>query len=373
MDGDGRRAERFQDGRVFLIGDAAHVMPPYGGYGGNTGIHDAQNLAWKLATVLDGGAGSALLATYDPERRPVARFTVRAGVLALVTRAALFLRQQRMDPVVGDPRSISVSASIRAAIAGLRRRRHVCRPARVTRDTGHACAHLWRDRAGAQIATQDLFGASFVLLTGPGTISGRRPGKAKLVVHRIGAASCLADAEGGFPAAYGITPAGAVLVRPDGFVVWRALATQTVPRRRLSLKPSIWRYAGLGARFRSRERRRLAHVRRQAALDCPVGPADSWPLPASAGRLLFLQGLDIRSEGLEVRVGDDSAPVRHRHERRPTEHAAGVDEVDDLCIGIELAAELAPESGGIVLSGAAGFGTPPRPFGPWQLMQPYCT
>src|SRR5215211_17851 len=68
-------AECFQDGRVFLAGDAAHTMPPYGGYGGNVGIQDAHNLAWKLAMVLDGTAGPELLATYDPERRPVAEFT----------------------------------------------------------------------------------------------------------------------------------------------------------------------------------------------------------------------------------------------------------------------------------------------------------
>src|SRR5688572_14909727 len=47
-------AERFRNGRVFLAGDAAHVMPPNGGFGGNTGVHDAQNLAWKLAAVLNG-------------------------------------------------------------------------------------------------------------------------------------------------------------------------------------------------------------------------------------------------------------------------------------------------------------------------------
>ena len=47
-------ADRFRDGRVFLAGDAAHLMPPYGGFGGNTGIQDAQNLAWKLALVLQG-------------------------------------------------------------------------------------------------------------------------------------------------------------------------------------------------------------------------------------------------------------------------------------------------------------------------------
>ncbi|APU14537.1 FAD binding protein [Actinoalloteichus sp. GBA129-24] len=63
-------ADRFQDGRVLLIGDAAHAMPPVGTSGVNTGIADAHNLAWKLAAVLDGHAGGALVETYQAERRP---------------------------------------------------------------------------------------------------------------------------------------------------------------------------------------------------------------------------------------------------------------------------------------------------------------
>ena len=57
--------------RVFLAGDAAHVMPPTGGFGGNTGVGDAHNLAWKLAA-LRADRGPELLDTYDAERRPVA-------------------------------------------------------------------------------------------------------------------------------------------------------------------------------------------------------------------------------------------------------------------------------------------------------------
>ena len=64
-------ASAFRAGRVFLLGDAAHRHPPTGGLGLTSAIHDAQNLCWKLAAVLDGHASPALLDTYEPERRPV--------------------------------------------------------------------------------------------------------------------------------------------------------------------------------------------------------------------------------------------------------------------------------------------------------------
>ena len=65
-------AEHYRKGRIFLAGDAAHRFPPTGGLGLNTGAVDAQNLAWKLAAVVKGEAGEALLDTYEAERRPVA-------------------------------------------------------------------------------------------------------------------------------------------------------------------------------------------------------------------------------------------------------------------------------------------------------------
>jgi hypothetical protein len=75
-----RMADRFRVGRVFLAGDAAHVHPPSGGQGLNTGVQDAYNLGWKLARVIH-GAPDSLLDTYEAERRPIA-----ASVLGLSKR-----------------------------------------------------------------------------------------------------------------------------------------------------------------------------------------------------------------------------------------------------------------------------------------------
>jgi 3-(3-hydroxy-phenyl)propionate hydroxylase len=75
-----RLASRFRAGRVFLLGDAAHLTPPFIGQGLAAGLRDADNLAWKLAHVLTGQAGEDLLDTYETERRPHARAMVKKAV-----------------------------------------------------------------------------------------------------------------------------------------------------------------------------------------------------------------------------------------------------------------------------------------------------
>src|SRR6185436_16593219 len=79
-------AERLREGRVFLAGDAAHVVPPNGGFGGNMGILDARNLAWKLAAVVSGEAGPNLLDTYEAERLPLGQLTVEQAYTRYATR-----------------------------------------------------------------------------------------------------------------------------------------------------------------------------------------------------------------------------------------------------------------------------------------------
>src|SRR5277367_2173900 len=73
-------ADQFQCGRIFLVGDSAHTMPPFKAGGANTAIQSAHNLAWKLAAVLQGTAGPALLGTYHAERHPVGRFAAHQSL-----------------------------------------------------------------------------------------------------------------------------------------------------------------------------------------------------------------------------------------------------------------------------------------------------
>ena len=69
-------ADRYRQGRIFLAGDACHLHPPFGGYGMNTGVGDGVDLGWKIAAVLQGWGGSALLDSYEAERRPVHRAVI---------------------------------------------------------------------------------------------------------------------------------------------------------------------------------------------------------------------------------------------------------------------------------------------------------
>jgi 2,4-dichlorophenol 6-monooxygenase len=107
---EGILADRFQVGRVFMVGDAAHRHPPTGGLGLNSAVHDAHNLCWKLAAVLSGHAGVGLLATYEDERRPVDARNVQRS-----------LENGLNHRVVGEAMGIVAGASAADNLAGLRR------------------------------------------------------------------------------------------------------------------------------------------------------------------------------------------------------------------------------------------------------------
>jgi 2-polyprenyl-6-methoxyphenol hydroxylase-like FAD-dependent oxidoreductase len=233
-------AERFRDGRVFLAGDAAHVVPPNGGYGGNTGVQDAHNLAWKLALTLAGLAGPGLLDSYDAERRPVGELTVEQAFTRYVTRVAPYLGTETTQPLVDDF-SMEIGYRYNSPAVVLEPGPHP--PHEHPRESkgrpGARAPHVFLERDGARLSTLDLFGGRFVLLAGP---EGRPWRDAALAAAgELGLAldayvtgdAGLADPGDCFPAAYGISPAGAVLVRPDGFVGWRATDAPDQPEKTL--------------------------------------------------------------------------------------------------------------------------------------------
>ena len=90
-------AERYQVGRVFIAGDAAHSHPPYGGFGLNNGLEDVINLGWKLAATLQGWGGNRLLASYSEERRPIFRDVGEDFIAARIRRDAEWLDSHRPE------------------------------------------------------------------------------------------------------------------------------------------------------------------------------------------------------------------------------------------------------------------------------------
>jgi len=224
-------AERYQGGRVFLAGDAAHTMPPNGGFGGNTGVQDAWNLAWKLGLVLRGVAGPGLLDTYDGERRPIGALMVEQAYTRYVTRVAPYLGTDGMQPLVDDF-SLEIGCRCNSPAVVLEpgddRALHQ-HPRESHGRPGSRAPHVPLHRGDVRVSTLDLFGLRYVLLAASSGDAwhGAAVGAAAelglpLDAYLVGGAE-LVDPEGGFANAYGISVAGAVLVRPDGIVAWRAV------------------------------------------------------------------------------------------------------------------------------------------------------
>lgn len=240
-----RVADGYQHGRVFLAGDAAHIMPPWGGFGANTGIQDAHNLAWKLAAVLGGHAGPELLATYDLERRPVARVVAEIsgrmnderGLIAIKSRLGALGMLWNMRKIF--PYLTMGYGYASPAVVLERGFRPGPGTAELRGRPGTRAPHVWLEREGQKLSTLDLFGRSFVLLAG-------REGAgwceaAQAVAKRLGVrvetfqmGTQLQDPEGLWHSAYGVKTDGAVLVRPDGIVVWRSKGKGTSPEDALT-------------------------------------------------------------------------------------------------------------------------------------------
>lgn len=109
-------ADRYRAGRVFLAGDAAHLNPPWGGHGFNTGIGDAVNIGWKLAATLGGWGGDALLDSYEAERRPIAARTIAEATANMrVLAPELGARELTVVGPAGERARGAAALAIRAA------------------------------------------------------------------------------------------------------------------------------------------------------------------------------------------------------------------------------------------------------------------
>jgi 2-polyprenyl-6-methoxyphenol hydroxylase-like FAD-dependent oxidoreductase len=213
-----RIANHYQVGRVFLAGDAAHIMPPKGAYGANTGIQDAHNLAWKLAAVLRNVANTDLLTTYEQERKPVAQFATNQSILNLTDGKG---RMHSLIPAIGylyQSDAIILEENIEIQLDELR----------LDGVPGKRAPHVWCSYRGKRISTIDLLGKNFVLFTGD---KGKEWLHAASVVslhleipiqaYQISTYGDLVDIDSNWQKAYGISGEGAVLIRPDGFVACR--------------------------------------------------------------------------------------------------------------------------------------------------------
>jgi putative polyketide hydroxylase len=228
-------ADQFCCGRVILVGDAAHTMPPFKAGGANAAIQSADNLSWKLAAVLNGFAGSGLLSTYHAERHAVGRFSARQSLTGPPVsflhldddRPSLPAEEEQPmfallagyqyhssaivtdEPVPEDPDAVLLVDELRG-------------------QPGTRVPHVWVRDDGRCVSTLDLLGPAFTLFTGDS--GGAWPAAAESVsatlgvpiaVRRIGACGDAVDVDGKWAATTGLGPAGALLVRPDAFVGWR--------------------------------------------------------------------------------------------------------------------------------------------------------
>ena len=237
-------ADRYRQGRVLLVGDAAHVMAPAGGLGGNTGIQDAHNLAWKLAAAVRGRAGSALLDSYEWERRPVAL----AGC-AHTAQQQNSRRAGRRPAGSGiDPLAVVIGHRYPAGPPGpAARDESAALSLEFTGEPGSRAPHTWLATPdGRELSTLDLYHGHPTLVCGERAErweqAGRRLAERHgLHTHRLG--GDLVDKENRWPGAHAVTGGGAVLVRPDGYVCARWPDEVSDPAGALgaALDRSLWR------------------------------------------------------------------------------------------------------------------------------------
>lgn len=232
-------ATRYAQGPIFLTGDAAHRFPPAGATGVSAAMHDVHNLVWKLAYVLTGRAPAALLDTYAHEREPVGRRTAQETGTAWSR-----VWNQTGAPFAGRSlRQLDMGYQYQSDIVATDGGPDADPPGvdyTPTATPGCRAPHLWVNTPRGRRSTIDLFDQEFVLLTAPpaagwrtATETASRTLGVPVAIHTI--------AEPEWPGCYGVTPTGAVLVRPDGHVAWRcrALPTSGEPSTEVQMREAL--------------------------------------------------------------------------------------------------------------------------------------
>lgn len=277
-------ATRLSNGRVFCMGDAVHRHPPTNGLGSNHSIQDAYNLAWKLALVLQGKSDAALLETYNAERAPIAKQTVKRANASLelfppiLAALGLFdtqdpeqMRRNMSSLRDSTPEAAARRAALRKAIDqsdyvynchGVEMNQRYESSAAITegasapaytRDAelyyhptsfpGARLPHGWVTLNGRLVSILQVCGdGRFTLLTGP---SGEAWVKAAdhvsemfgvpIRVHVVGPGRQIEDPHGDFARIREIDEAGALLIRPDVYVGWRTAKMPEEPSQELSI------------------------------------------------------------------------------------------------------------------------------------------
>lgn len=215
-------------GRVFLIGDAAHLNPPFGGHGLNTGIGDAVDLGWKLAAVIQGWGGPALLASHEAERRPLQQRIIDEATTnnAVLSNELLSGSREEIAQRIGALKSVEYFS-----IALVLGHRYVDSPVLVDGSStsgdhwaggataGRRIPHVWTEPG---VSTLDLAGPGYALLAAPSTDLGALTDAAEQVglpftEQRVS------------PDVMAVLGAEVVALRPDQIVGWAGPATVTDP------------------------------------------------------------------------------------------------------------------------------------------------
>lgn len=209
-------ADSYRSHRIFLAGDAAHVMPPFAAAGANTGIEDVHNLAWKLAFVLRGAADPALLNSYEAERRPVGWFIADQSSIRTMNMRDPHSASTDGTPLA-DPIALILGNRYTAGAFENDGSAHTMDRLDLGGQPGTRMPHAYLPSGRS---TLDLVDTEFVLLVGPDGAAW----KGSLAIHEVSQSYCEAA---------GLTSSGALLVRPDQTVAWRAPTLPADPERQL--------------------------------------------------------------------------------------------------------------------------------------------